>query len=621
MADPNTLAGQYEWQVKQTVALQKNNKEYAHKLVRVKALNTAFGPFYNLALKIMQNFNATKNLLKQNAKATDELSGATAGAAKTAGVFVKIWGSLRYVMLGVMALVFSVVAVFAYLTGSLGETGGKLGELGAIFDRVKNAVMSVVDAVTGIHWEPITTGLAVAFTAVGMFIGEALLMILDFGAVVIESISKIILLIMSVNWSPITSMLGTLFATMGSMILSALSLVMQFFGLVAQMWVELISYLVDTGAFDIIIDVVVTVGEIFTTTFTILGTLVLVFMQLVVDNFDIISGTIMFVAGIIVFLLKIGKKVFDALAVLTMAYLKAIIWLGTKGASVFRSLAGKFRDFVQFLEDSGFLEFMGYVVDYIVLLMSFWAFMISGLISETANFLSYFMGPAWNIISNVIGMTVSIVSIAITLIIANLRVMFAVAKGIFGMIFSILTGDFGAAIDYFVGIFTEVKDIFADTFDSILGHLGNWLDNFGLMITGAVDFMMAPINRLYDRVMEVIDSVDVLSNSADWIGGAVGGLGGFVNSLPGMAVGGIARGPTSGYPMALHGTEAVVPLPDGRTIPVAIQGGGVGATENVTFNINVSGGGDPEKIARAVSREVQRAFRTRSRSGGYGRGI
>jgi len=39
-------------------------------------------------------------------------------------------------------------------------------------------------------------------------------------------------------------------------------------------------------------------------------------------------------------------------------------------------------------------------------------------------------------------------------------------------------------------------------------------------------------------------------------------------NLPGYAYGGIAQGPKSGYQATLHDTEAVVPLPDGRTIPV-----------------------------------------------------
>ena len=36
--------------------------------------------------------------------------------------------------------------------------------------------------------------------------------------------------------------------------------------------------------------------------------------------------------------------------------------------------------------------------------------------------------------------------------------------------------------------------------------------------------------------------------------------------------GGISTGPSSGYPALLHGIEAVVPLPDGRSIPVDMRG-------------------------------------------------
>ena len=38
-------------------------------------------------------------------------------------------------------------------------------------------------------------------------------------------------------------------------------------------------------------------------------------------------------------------------------------------------------------------------------------------------------------------------------------------------------------------------------------------------------------------------------------------------------VGGIASGPSTGYNARLHGTEAVVPLPDNRSIPVSLGGG------------------------------------------------
>jgi hypothetical protein len=36
--------------------------------------------------------------------------------------------------------------------------------------------------------------------------------------------------------------------------------------------------------------------------------------------------------------------------------------------------------------------------------------------------------------------------------------------------------------------------------------------------------------------------------------------------------GGIAKGPKTGFPATLHGTEAVVPLPDGKSIPVRMPG-------------------------------------------------
>ena len=43
---------------------------------------------------------------------------------------------------------------------------------------------------------------------------------------------------------------------------------------------------------------------------------------------------------------------------------------------------------------------------------------------------------------------------------------------------------------------------------------------------------------------------------------------------PKFADGGIASGPLSGYAATLHGTEAVVPLPDGKTLPVKMDGSG-----------------------------------------------
>jgi hypothetical protein len=41
---------------------------------------------------------------------------------------------------------------------------------------------------------------------------------------------------------------------------------------------------------------------------------------------------------------------------------------------------------------------------------------------------------------------------------------------------------------------------------------------------------------------------------------------------PSAAKGGVLSGPSSGFDALLHGTEAVVPLPDGKTIPIKLTG-------------------------------------------------
>jgi hypothetical protein len=59
----------------------------------------------------------------------------------------------------------------------------------------------------------------------------------------------------------------------------------------------------------------------------------------------------------------------------------------------------------------------------------------------------------------------------------------------------------------------------------------------------------------------------------------------------------------------LHGTEAVVPLSGGRSIPVELEGGAGGGGGN-TFNINVNASGmtdrsDKRQFARQMSKTIQ----------------
>jgi len=63
----------------------------------------------------------------------------------------------------------------------------------------------------------------------------------------------------------------------------------------------------------------------------------------------------------------------------------------------------------------------------------------------------------------------------------------------------------------------------------------------------------------------------------------------------------------SGYPAMLHGTEAIVPLSGGRSIPVELKGGGGGGN---SFNITVNAGGitdrsDKRTLAREIGNMIQ----------------
>ena len=89
-----------------------------------------------------------------------------------------------------------------------------------------------------------------------------------------------------------------------------------------------------------------------------------------------------------------------------------------------------------------------------------------------------------------------------------------------------------------------------------------------------------------------------------------------------FAGGGVAAGPNAGYLAKLHGTEAIVPLGNDRSIPVQLLGS-TSNTVNVAVNIsgqssNVSatGGGDAAALGRSIGGLVQQHLQTEMRPGG-----
>jgi len=85
--------------------------------------------------------------------------------------------------------------------------------------------------------------------------------------------------------------------------------------------------------------------------------------------------------------------------------------------------------------------------------------------------------------------------------------------------------------------------------------------------------------------------------------------------------GGIAHGPSSGYGAVLHGREAVIPLPNGRSIPVEMGKGQMG-TNNTNITVNMAEGSSEvtsdgsKQLAQAIDAAVQNTLEREMRPGG-----
>lgn len=147
--------------------------------------------------------------------------------------------------------------------------------------------------------------------------------------------------------------------------------------------------------------------------------------------------------------------------------------------------------------------------------------------------------------------------------------------------------------------------------DGIMALIGWLMPYFEIAMDGLM-IILEPILWVIEKILDGVGAV------LEFGGGLIGGAADFL----GFSDGGVASGPKSGYPVTLHGTEAIVPLPDGRTIPVSIKGDmGKGTTQNNNVSINISGSGNAKEIAKVVSDEVSKVLRNRSRGGNFTRGI
>lgn len=102
---------------------------------------------------------------------------------------------------------------------------------------------------------------------------------------------------------------------------------------------------------------------------------------------------------------------------------------------------------------------------------------------------------------------------------------------------------------------------------------------------------------------------------------------GGISEPGGYSTGGIARGSQAGYPAILHGTEAVVPLPNGKSIPVEMNNSQATSNNSVVVNVAMgegtskqsqgeSQGANSSQLGRLIAGAVQRELQEQQRPGG-----
>ncbi len=189
---------------------------------------------------------------------------------------------------------------------------------------------------------------------------------------------------------------------------------------------------------------------------------------------------------------------------------------------------------------------------------------------------------------------------------------------------SIAMASLSAETELLGGIQSTLSNGFQSMFQSMIDGTKSFKDS----MKDLAKSVLADLAAMFMKAAAVKMMLAMFPGMGDGSGGfksLFGGSGdryGGIRSGPGYSGGGVARGPNSGYMAKLHGTEAIVPLGNDRSIPVDIRGGG-GNTVNVSINMqggqsqtSASGGGDMAQLGKSIGGLVQQHLQTEMRPGG-----
>lgn len=177
------------------------------------------------------------------------------------------------------------------------------------------------------------------------------------------------------------------------------------------------------------------------------------------------------------------------------------------------------------------------------------------------------------------------------------------------------------------GLGESLQSNMQSAFQSLVDGTKSAKEAFASMAQSILKDIAAMITKML--VLKLLEStLGTTTFGKDFLGlgeGKTGGIFSDGGKVSGYSTGGIAKGPGSGYPAILHGTEAVVPLPNGKAIPVDMKG--AGQENNVTVNVAIDSNGTATQdsqadsnrgadLGSAIAAVVQKELLNQKRAGG-----